>query len=382
MRKKRLLNFCTLPQAQVALSLTRDFIRLGLFLWIQADRWIVKEGIYSIQSQFDIDMKGCQTVKSLETLKVSYLGRKGLVQEQLKNLRHVPDSEKPAAGKMVNDLKEYIENKIDTALQECILLEENLRLSQEAIDISLPGRKNTIGSKHPITQVIDEMVDIFVHMGFSVQSAPEVETEYYNFDVLNMGEDHPARDMQDTFYVAPGVVLRTHSTNIQGRILESNNPPIRIICPGRCFRNESISSRHHVFFHQIDGLYIDVDVSLQDLIATLTQFLHTFFKKEVDIKIRPSYFPFVEPGIEVDISCLLCDGKGCTLCKHSGWLEILGAGMVHPQVLRNVGLDPEKYSGYAWGLGVERTLCLRHGISDIRLFAENDMRFLSQFPAL
>jgi phenylalanyl-tRNA synthetase alpha chain len=356
-------------------------IGLELFLTSRVRGYIVKEGICSIQSQFDVDLKECDSVKSLEALKVQYLGRKGLVQDQLKNLRLVPDSEKPAAGKMVNDLKEYIENRLETALQECILREENLRLSQESIDISLPGRKSLIGSKHPITSVLDEMVDIFVHMGFSVQSAPEVETEYYNFDVLNMGPDHPARDMQDTFYVAPGVVLRTHASNVQGRIMETNNPPIRVICPGRCFRNESISSRSHVFFHQIDGLYVDVDVSLQDLIATLTQFLRTFFKKEVDVKIRPSYFPFVEPGIEVDISCLLCDGKGCRLCKHSGWLEILGAGMVHPQVLRNVGLDPEKYSGYAWGLGIERMICLRHGVDDIRLFAENDMRFLSQFPA-
>ncbi|MBS0654694.1 MAG: phenylalanine--tRNA ligase subunit alpha [Verrucomicrobia bacterium] len=341
----------------------------------------MKEGICSIQSQFDVDLKECQSAKSVEALKVHYLGRKGLVQDQLKNLRHVPDAEKPAAGKMVNDLKEYIEGRLDSALQECILREENSRLAQESIDITLPGRKNPIGSKHPITDILDEMVDIFVQMGFSVQSAPEVETEYYNFDVLNMGEDHPARDMQDTFYVAPGVVLRTHASNVQGRIMETTNPPIRVICPGRCFRNESISSRSHVFFHQIDGLYVDVDVSLQDLIATLTQFIRAFFKKEVDVKIRPSYFPFVEPGIEVDISCHLCDGKGCRLCKHSGWLEILGAGMVHPQVLRNVGLDPEKYSGYAWGLGIERMICLRHGIADIRLFAENDMRFLRQFPA-
>jgi phenylalanyl-tRNA synthetase alpha chain len=342
----------------------------------------VKESICSIQNQFQEDLKACQSAKSLEALKIQYLGRKGLVQEQLKHLKSVPDAEKPAAGKMVNDLKEYIENRLDGALQEFILREENIRLSKEVLDISLPGRRKHVGSKHPVTQVMDEMVDIFVQMGFSVQSAPEVETEYYNFDVLNMGEDHPARDMQDTFYIAPGVVLRTHASNIQGRIMESNNPPIRVICPGRCFRNESISSRHHVFFHQIDGIYIDEGVSLQDLVATLSQFLRTFFKKDVDVKLRPSYFPFVEPGIEIDISCLLCDGKGCTLCKHSGWLEILGAGMVHPQVLRNVGLDPEKYSGYAWGLGVERTLCLRHGISDIRLFAEDDLRFLTQFPAL
>lgn len=342
----------------------------------------MKEQIDTIQMQFVDALKACRSVKELEELKIHYLGRKGLVQEQLKQLKTVPDAQKPLVGKVVNDLKTRIESDLEAAIERLSKAEEQDKLSQEQIDITLPGRKRFVGQKHPITQVMDEMVQIFVEMGFSVQTAPEVETEYYNFDVLNMDQNHPARDMQDTFYIDPGVVLRTHASNIQGRIMESRNPPIRVICPGRVYRNESISSRHHVFFHQIDGLYVDKEVSLQDLVGTLSTFLKRLFKQEVDVRLRPSYFPFVEPGIEADISCLLCNGTGCSLCKHSGWLEILGAGMVHPQVLRNCGLDPEKYSGYAWGLGVERTVMLRHGMSDIRLFAENDRRFLDQFPAL
>jgi phenylalanyl-tRNA synthetase alpha chain len=342
----------------------------------------VKERSETIQSKFQEELQKCLSLKDLEELKVHYLGRKGYVQDLLKDLRLVPDSEKPSAGKQVNDLKQFIENTLQETGTLLLLREEQAKLQREAIDTTLPGRKRTLGSRHPIAAVMDEMVQIFVEMGFSIQTAPEIETEYYNFDVLNMGPDHPARDMQDTFYLAPQVLLRTHASNMQGRIMEKATPPVRVVCPGRVWRNESISSRHHVFFHQIDGLYVDKKVSLQDLIETLTLFLKRFFKQEIDVRLRPSYFPFVEPGIEADISCLLCQGKGCSLCKHAGWLEILGAGMVHPQVLLNVGLDPEKYSGYAWGLGVERTVCLRHGINDIRLFAENDMRFLSQFSAI
>lgn len=343
---------------------------------------MVKETIESLKLQFTGELAACTTAQAVETLRVTYLGRKGFVQELLKGLKDVPPSEKPLVGKYVNDLKAQIEECLENAKKNLSLQEEEKRLASETIDYSLPGRRKSIGSKHPVTRVIDEMIEIFVSMGFSVQYAPEIESEYYNFDVLNMGPDHPARDMQDTFYVAPETVLRTHCSNIQGRIMERQNPPIRVISPGRCFRNESISSRHHVFFHQIDGLFVDEAVSLQDLNATLSHFLRSFFKKQVPVRMRPSYFPFVEPGIEMDIGCLNCEGSGCTLCKHSGWLEILGAGMVHPQVLRNVGIDPEKYTGYAWGLGVERIVLLRYGITDIRLFSENDLRFLEQFPSV
>ncbi len=342
----------------------------------------MKEVINSIRHAFDIELKACRTVPDLEALRIRYLGKKGLVQEQMQHLRDVPNDEKPLVGKLVNELKKQIEECLDDALQNCHKQALHTRLGQETIDVTLPGRQLNIGSKHPVTQMLDEITDIFVSMGFSVALGPEIESEYYNFDVLNISPDHPARDMQDTFYVAPGMLLRTHTSNVQGRIMETTNPPIRTICPGRCFRNESIDARHHVFFHQVEGLYVDVGVSMSDLLSTLSEFVRRLFKKEVEVRLRPSYFPFVEPGVELDISCLLCNGAGCTTCKHTGWIEVLGAGMVHPQVLRNVGIDPEKYTGYAWGLGVERMVCLRYGIHDIRLFSENDMRFLSQFYAV
>ena len=342
----------------------------------------MKEKIASLQEKFQQELHSCTSVKELEALKIRILGKKGLLQECLKDLKNVPADQKPQAGKIVNDCKVFLEKSIDNTLQKLLSQEEEKKLQTEHIDITLPARSKWAGSKHPITHVMDEMIDIFVSMGFAVQYAPELDSEYYNFDVLNMPEDHSARQMQDTFYAAPGTVLRTHCTNLQGHIMERNNPPLRLICPGRCYRNESISSRSHAFFHQIDGFYVDEHVSFQDLYATLSEFCRRFFKKDVDVRMRPSYFPFVEPGVELDITCLLCDAKGCNICKHSGWLEVLGAGMIHPQVFRNVGLDPEKYTGYAWGMGVERTVLLRHGISDIRLFSENDMRFLRQFVSV
>lgn len=342
----------------------------------------MKEVIHSIRNAFVQELHLCKRANDLEALKVRYLGKKGIVQEQLKSLRDVPDAEKPLVGKLVNELKVEIQEQLDNALSRCSLLELQDKIAQESLDVTLPGRKTTTASKHPVTEMLDEITDIFVSMGFTVALGPEIESEYYNFDVLNISQDHPARDMQDTFYVAPGYLLRTHTSNVQGRVMESTNPPIRTICPGRCFRNESIDARHHVFFHQVEGLYVDEGVSLQDLLSTLSEFVRRLFKRDVNVRLRPSYFPFVEPGVELDMACLLCNGSGCITCKHTGWIEVLGAGMVHPQVLRNVGIDPEKYTGYAWGLGVERMVCLRSGIHDIRLFAENDMRFLKQFYAV
>ncbi len=350
--------------------------------FFEYEGFTVKEVINSIRHAFDQELKICMHAVDLEALKVRYLGKKGLVQEQLKSLRDVSVADKPLMGKLVNELKQEIEASLEEALKTCNHLVLQDKISKETIDPTLPGRRTNTGSKHPITQMLDEITDIFVSMGFSVALGPEIETEYYNFDVLNISPDHPARDMQDTFYVAPGMVLRTHTSNVQGRVMENTNPPIRTISPGRVFRNESIDASHHVFFHQVEGLYVDEGVSMQDLLSTLSEFVRRLFKKEVEVRLRPSYFPFVEPGVELDMSCLLCSGKGCATCKHTGWIEVLGAGMVHPQVLRNVGIDPEKYTGYAWGLGVERMVALRSGIHDIRLFSENDMRFLSQFYAV
>lgn len=342
----------------------------------------MKQSIERIHKDFHTELQGVRSLKELEPLKIKFLGKKGIIAEEMKHLRDVPAEEKPLIGKLINDLKNTLEHAIDETFTRMQHEEESIQLEKEFLDISLPGRRKSFASKHPVAQVIDEMVDILISMGFSVWESPEIEKDYYNFDVLNFAEDHPAKDMQDTFYLEPGVLLRTQTTNFQGHVLEKVQPPVRVICPGRVYRNEEVSSRSHVFFHQIDGLYVDQGVNFQDLILTLSEFVKRLFNKELKMRFRPSFFPFVEPGTEVDIGCLLCGGPGCAVCKYSGWLEILGAGMVHPQVLRNVGVDPEKYTGYAWGMGVERLALLRYGIPDIRLFAENDLRMLKQFPAL
>ena len=254
------------------------------------------------------------------------------------------------------------------------------KLQNETIDISLPGKQRQVGSYHPISQMLDKVLDVLIGMGFSVFIAPEIESDFYNYGGLNYPEDHPARDMQDTYYLDKSTLLRSHTTSFQQHVLEKYSPPIRMACPGKCFRNETVSSRSHVIFHQCDVMYIDKNVTFADLISTQKEFYKLLFGRDVELRMRASYFPFVEPGMEVDLKCLLCDGKGCKLCKHSGWLEVCGAGMIHPEVLKQGGLDPEVYSGFAWGGGIERVFLLMHEIDDIRLFMENDLRFLKQFP--
>jgi phenylalanyl-tRNA synthetase alpha chain len=257
--------------------------------------------------------------------------------------------------------------------------EEEQQLASEALDITLPGRSRFVGRRHPLTQAMDTILQILIGMGFSVQYGPDIDTDYYNFEALNFPPEHPARDMQDTFYISPNVLLRTHTSNIQARVMEANKPPIRIIAPGKVYRNETITARSHVFFHQVEAFYVDKGVTFADLLSTMKEFLEKLFKQGIETRFRPSYFPFVEPGMEVDVRCLVCEGQGCPICKHSGWLEIAGAGMIHPEVLRNGGIDPEEYSGYAWGMGLERLVLIMYGIKDIRLFTENDLRFLKQF---
>lgn len=315
----------------------------------------------------------------MSSLKVKYLGKKGPVQNLMKLLKEVPPEQRPAFGKDVNDLKEKITEEIEKLEQSLIAKEEDQRLIDEKIDITLPGRRRSIGRKHVVTQALDAIIDILIGMGFSVQYGPDIDTDYYNFEALNFPQDHPARDMQDTFYITPQVLLRTHTSNVQVRVMESHKPPIRIITPGKAYRNETITARSHVFFHQVEGLYIEKGVTFADLLATMQELFEKLFQRDIRMRYRPSYFPFVEPGMEVDINCLSCEGKGCMLCKYSGWLEVAGAGMVHPEVLKNGGIDPEVYTGYAWGMGVERTILLKHGVKDIRMFTENDERFLEQF---
>lgn len=342
----------------------------------------MRQQIDSLKNHFDAEVGSVQTVADLEGLKVKYLGKKGPIQDLMKSLREAPAEQRPELGKVINDLKEHVADKIAQYQITLVEKEENNRLAHEDIDITLPGRGRFPGRKHIITQKLDQMLDILIGMGFSVQYGPDIDSDYYNFDALNFAPDHPAKDMQDTFYVAKDVLLRTHTSNIQARVMEATKPPIRIIAPGKAYRNEEITARSHVFFQQVEVFFVDKGVTFADLQATMREFLTKLFQKPVETRFRPSYFPFVEPGMEVDIACIACNGSGCNLCKHTGWLEVAGSGMIHPEVLKNGGIDPEVYSGFAWGMGVERLVMLTNGVKDIRYFTENDLRFLRQFPAV
>ena len=341
----------------------------------------VKDKIEDLKNSFNEELQHSQTTKYLETLRVKYLGKKSSIQSLMKKLKEATPVERPRLGKEINVLKAYIEQVLEAKSQEIADKELVLRFQQEKIDVTMPGRRRFLGRIHPLSQMLTEVVEVLAGMGFSLQVSPEIETEYYNYGGLNYPIDHPARDMQDTFYLSERFMLRSHTTTIQQHIMENALPPIRVIAAGKCYRNETITARSHVFFHQVDGLYIDKKVNFGDLIATMKEFYTKLFRQTVEMRIRPSYFPFVEPGMEIDIKCMACSGKGCTLCKNTSWLEVCGAGMVHPRVLKAGGIDPEIYSGYAWGGGIERVLMLRSGIDDIRLFAENDLRFLKQFSA-
>jgi phenylalanyl-tRNA synthetase alpha chain len=336
--------------------------------------------IEEIRSEFIKELKSATHSKDLENLKVRFLGKKGPIQQLMMELKNCTPDERPLFGKLINDLKEDLTSHVDNTLARILEQEKSARFDQEKIDITLPGKTPSLGKTHPITQMLNKAVSILVNMGFSVQYGPDIDSDYYNFGALNFPPDHPARDMQDTFYITADLLLRTHTSNVQVRTMESSKPPIRVIAPGRCFRNETISSRSHVFFHQIEGFYVDKNVTFTDLMNTMDQFWKAIFGQDVKTRFRPSYFPFVEPGLEVDVECTSCKGQGCRLCKQSGWLEVAGAGMIHPEVLKAGGIDPEEYSGYAWGMGIERIAMLQYGIKDIRLFTENDTRFLEQFP--
>lgn len=339
----------------------------------------MQEQVDTILQEFRKEIEQVTTAQDVHALKVRYLGRKGPIQLLMKGLKDISAEERPEYGKRINILKKDVEETCQERLEVLEAEEMTARLEEEKIDVTAPGRRRFLGRKHVVTQMIDKVLDVMRSMGFSVQYGPDIETDYYNFEALNFEQDHPARDMQDTFYLAPDVLLRTHTSNVQVRVMETSHPPIRIAAPGRCFRNETISVRSHVFFHQVEALYVDEDVTFTDLYSAMTTFVSRVFDVEARVRFRPSYFPFVEPGMEVDAFCFNCKGVGCPLCKYTGWLEVAGAGMVHPNVLKSGGIDPEKYTGYAWGLGIERLVMLKYGIDDIRLFTENDMRFLEQF---
>lgn len=339
----------------------------------------MQEKITSIQNEFRNDLSQASSVKDIERIMTKYLGKKGSIRELMTLLGTCLPEERPRIGKEINAIKEEISLLCEQALQGFADGELERRIEEEVVDVTLPGRKRFLGGMHPVYLLRDTILSILSSMGFSVCYGPDIDSDYYNYEGLNFPPDHPARDMQDTLYLSDSMLLRSHTSNTQLRIMETKKPPIRIVAPGTVYRNETVSARSHVFFHQIEGLYIDKGVSFADLFATLEEFFSKLFASPVKTRFRPSYFPFVEPGVEVDIGCSACGGKGCRLCKHTGWLEVAGAGMVHPEVLRNGGIDPEEYTGYAWGMGVERLAMLLYGVKDIRMFTENDLRFLSRF---
>jgi phenylalanyl-tRNA synthetase alpha chain len=336
----------------------------------------MNQRIEELKAAFEAELAAAKSEADLEQVRIKYLGRSGAIPALFEEMKSVPVAEKPVVGKLLNVLKNGAQASFDEKKQG---LETSKSMSVSLVDLSLPGRPKAVGSKHPLMQTIDDIKRIFVSMGFSVATGPEIETDYYNFGALNFPVDHPARDMQDTFFISKDVLLRTHTSPVQIRTMEKQQPPVREIMPGRVYRNEAISARSLVSFYQIEGLYVDQGVTFSDLKGTLVAFARQFYGNDVKFKFRPTFFPFTEPSADMYISCFLCKGKGCRMCKHAGWLEILGSGMVHPHVLKNVGYDTEKYTGFAFGMGIERTASLRYGVDDLRLYYENDVRFLKQF---
>ena len=318
--------------------------------------------------------------KSLEEYRIKYLGTKGIVKALMAEMKNVANDQKKAFGQVMNEFKQFTEAKYESWKD---IAGNGDASAVVDIDVSLPGDELPLGSRHPISLMRNKMIEIFSRLGFAVADGPEIEDDFHNFTALNLPEHHPARDMQDTFYVQqnPDWLLRTHTSNVQIREMEKGKLPLRIVMPGRVYRNETVSARSHCFFHQIEGLYIDENVSFADLKQTLYFFVQEMYGKNIKVRFRPSYFPFTEPSAEMDIECQICHGAGCSICKRTGWLEILGCGMVHPNVLTNCNIDPNKYTGFAFGMGIERPTLLKYGINDIRLFSENDVRFLQQFTS-
>lgn len=336
------------------------------------------EQIKSIVEEAQKDFEKVSSHKEVENFRIKYLGRKGIIPNLFDELKTLPKELKPQFGRELNQLKKELEEKLELLQQK---FPETKKVTYKE-DLTLPGILPRIGTKHIITKTLDQIKDIFKSFGFVIAEGPEVETDYYNFSALNFPDDHPARDMQDTFFISKDLLLRTHTSPVQIRYMESHKPPIRIIAPGRVFRNEAISARSHCIFHQVEGLYVDRNVTFAELKGTLINFAKLFYGADIEIRFRPSFFPFTEPSAEMDVSCMLCKGKGCRLCKHTGWLEVLGCGMVDSNVFKSVNYNPEIYTGYAFGMGIERIAMLKYGIDDIRILFENDLRFLKQFKSL
>lgn len=339
----------------------------------------MKEKLEALRLAAEAAAKAALDEKQIEEIRVKYLGKKGELTALLKLMGGLSPEERPKMGQLVNDAKAQVEKTINERRAALKAKATELKLKAETIDITLPEKPVDAGGLHPLSIVTNDLIDIFQSMGFDVLDGPEVETDYYNFECLNVPADHPARDMQDTFYLADKILLRTQTSAAQIRTMENRKPPIRIICPGRVFRADEVDATHSPVFHQLEGLVVDKGVTMCDLMGVLEQFAREIYGDDVKVRFRPSFFPFTEPSVEVDISCTECGGKGCRVCKGEGWIEILGAGMVHPNVLRCCGIDPDVYSGFAFGLGIDRITTTRYKISDIRLLFENDKRFLEQF---
>lgn len=339
---------------------------------------MMKEKLEELRAEIQAAIKGAPTSGDLYQVKVKYFGKQGAFSKLMKELSSLPKEERPQFGQAVNEVRKGLESLYvdqEVSLKDAEL---NERLREEALDLSLPGPEAPLGARHPVPRVIEEIVDILSRIGFAVRSGPMVESDHYNFTALNIPENHPARDMQDTFYVKGGGVLRTHTSPVQIHTLENEKPPLRILAPGGVFRCDSDAS-HSPHFHQIEALLVDKNVSMAHLKGTISFFVKEFFGPEIKTRFRPSFFPFTEPSAEVDCSCPLCQGKGCRMCSHTGWIEIGGSGLVHPEVLRQAGVDPELWQGFAFGFGIERMAIIKYGIQDIRLFSDNDLRFLRQF---
>ncbi len=339
----------------------------------------MKEKLEALRRQALEALETLTDKKSLEELRVKMLGKKGSLTELLRGMGSLPAEERPKVGQMVNQLRQELEEKFAAREEALEAALKEKRLAAERLDVTMPGKRREAGGLHPLNSVLEELIDIFQSMGFDVVDGPEVETEHYCFEALNVPKDHPARDMQDTFYLGDNLLLRTQTSAAQIRVMEGRTPPIRIICPGRVYRADEVDATHSPVFHQVEGLVVDKGVTMCDLKGVLEQFAREIYGPDTKVRFRPSFFPFTEPSVEVDVSCSECGGVGCRVCKGTGWIEILGAGMVHPNVLSGCGIDPEVYSGFAFGIGLDRLTTTRHRISDIRLLFENDRRFLEQF---
>ncbi len=339
----------------------------------------MKAKLEEIRAKAKEELSKANAIENLEELRVKYAGKKGELTSILKQMGKLSPEERPVIGQLANEVRSYIESAIETKKAELAEEKLKLQLEEEKIDVTLPSNTEPLGHKHPLSIVLDEIKEIFVGMGFEIVEGPEVEYDYYNFEALNIPKDHPARDTQDTFYINDNIVLRTQTSPVQIRVMEKKKPPIRIISPGRVFRSDAVDATHSPLFHQIEGLVVDKDITFADLKGTLETFIKRLYGDDSIVRFRPHHFPFTEPSAEVDVQCFSCKGAGCRVCKNEGWIEILGCGMVHPKVLENCGIDPEEYSGFALGLGLERVAMRRYGVDDMRLFFENDTRFLSQF---